>query len=154
MRTFTPARLANSLPPDYRDRLMRTAREANFTEGTRLFEEGSAADRFWIVRSGTVTLDMRLPGKGRAVIERLGPGELIGWSWLLPPYLCHNGGEAATPLRTHEFNARAVRMAMDADPAFGSAVGNWVTRVLAHRLQETRARLLDNYAVHGNVGIV
>lgn len=51
-----------------------------------------------------------------------------------------------TPVRSYEFDATAVRMLMDADPAFGSAIGNWVGRVLALRLQQTRTRLIDLYA--------
>ncbi|WP_371627764.1 cyclic nucleotide-binding domain-containing protein [Streptomyces sp. NBC_01116] len=130
---------------------MKHGHEVNFAEGTRLFEEGSTADRFWIVRSGTVTLDMRVPGRGPALIERLGPGELVGWSWLLRPFTWHNSAEAETPVRAYEFNAVTVRMAMDADPAFGALIGNWVTSVLAYRLQGTRVRLLDAYALHGDV---
>ncbi|WP_349372211.1 cyclic nucleotide-binding domain-containing protein [Streptomyces sp. G-G2] len=133
---------------------MAQAHEVNFPEGTRLFEEGGRADRFWIVRSGIVTLDMHLPGSGPALIERLGPGELVGWSWLLAPYEWHNGAEAATPVRTDQFDATAVRMMMDADPAFGSMVGNWVARVLAHRLQGTRVQLLQQYANHGSTSSV
>lgn len=154
MRTFSPARLANTLAMPDRERLMKHGHEANFAEGTRLFEEGSVADRFWIVRSGVVTLDMRVPGQGPALIERLGPGELIGWSWLLRPFAWHNSAEAETPVRAYEFNAVTVRMAMDADPAFGSLIGNWVTSVLAYRLQSTRLRLLDGYALHGGVETV
>ncbi|MFE9016695.1 cyclic nucleotide-binding domain-containing protein [Streptomyces cyaneofuscatus] len=133
---------------------MEHGREANFAEGTRLFEEGSVADRFWIVRSGTVTLDMRVPGSGPALVERLGPGELVGWSWLIRPYTWHNSAEAETPVRADEFNAATVREAMDADPAFGALIGNWVTSVLAYRLQSTRLRLLDHYALHGGIGTV
>ncbi|WSI49518.1 cyclic nucleotide-binding domain-containing protein [Streptomyces cyaneofuscatus] len=154
MRTLSPARLANTLTAHDRKRLMEHGHEANFLEGTRLFEEGSVADRFWIVRSGTVTLDMRVPGRNPALIERLGPGELVGWSWLLRPYTWHNSAEAETPVRAYEFNAVTVRMAMDADPAFGSLIGNWVTSVLAYRLQGTRLRLLDEYALHGGVDTV
>ncbi|WP_345981426.1 cyclic nucleotide-binding domain-containing protein [Streptomyces sp. DSS69] len=151
MRTLSPARLANALSAQDRERLMEYGREHNFPQGNRLFEEGSDADRFWIVRSGTVTLDMRVPGRGAAIIERLGPGELVGWSWLLRPYIWHNSAEAETPVRADQFNATAVRTAMNEDPAFGAMIGNWVTSVLAYRLQETRLRLLDEYAVHGGV---
>lgn len=84
--------------------------------------------------------------KPHVVIESLGPGEPVGWSWLFRPYIWHFGAEAMTPVRTHEFDAAAVRMMMDADPAFGSAIGHWVGRVLAMRLQQTRIRLLDLYA--------
>ncbi|GAA3379066.1 cyclic nucleotide-binding domain-containing protein [Streptomyces sannanensis] len=153
MTTHSPTRMAAVLSTEYRSRLMAIAREVNFEEGTRIFEEGRPADRFWIVRTGTVTLDMPLPGRRPAVIESLGFGELVGWSWLFPPYLWQLGAEAMTPVRAYEFEAQTVRMMMDADPAFGSAVGQWVGRILAHRLQAARVRLLDLYAPHGSSGL-
>ncbi|QES52781.1 hypothetical protein DEJ50_31110 [Streptomyces venezuelae] len=122
---------------------MNLAREVNFPEGARIFDEGAPAESFWIVRSGTVTLELPVPGRRPAAIESLGPGELVGWSWLFPPYVWQLGAEAMTPVRAYEFDGATVRMQMDADPAFGSALGHWVGRVLAHRLHQTRTRLLD-----------
>ncbi|MEU6018275.1 cyclic nucleotide-binding domain-containing protein [Streptomyces sp. NPDC047515] len=150
----SPTRITTALPAVYRARLMQIGQEVNFEEGTRLFHEGDRADRFWILRSGTVTLDFRVPGSSPAAIENLGPGELVGWSWLFEPYIWHLGAEAMTHVRTHEFDAARVRMMMDADPAFGSAIGHWVGQVLAHRLQAARIRLLDLYAPHGSGGFV
>ncbi|MCB5180870.1 Crp/Fnr family transcriptional regulator [Streptomyces antimicrobicus] len=150
MSTQSSTRIAVALPADCRTRLMETAREVNFAEGTRLFREGGHADRFWIVRSGTVTLDVHVPGRRPAVVESLGPGELVGCSWLFKPYTWRLGAEAMTPVRAYEFDAERVRMLMDADPSFGSAVGQWVGQVLAHRLQATRIRLLDLYGPYGS----
>ncbi|MFH8475942.1 Crp/Fnr family transcriptional regulator [Streptomyces sp. NPDC018000] len=150
----SPTRITTALPAPYRARLMQIGHEVNFAEGTRLFHEGDRADRFWILRSGTVTLDFRVPGNSPATIESLGSGELVGWSWLFEPYVWHLGAEAMTPVRTHEFDAATVRMMMDADTAFGSAIGHWVGQVLAHRLQAARIRLLDLYAPHGSGGFV
>lgn len=125
---------------------MSQAHEVNFPENARIFDEGNRAESFWIVRSGTVTLEIPVAGRRPAAVENLGPGELVGWSWLFPPYVWQLGAEAMTPVRAYEFDAAAVRMLMDADPAFGSAIGHWVGRVLAMRLQQTRTRLLDLYA--------
>lgn len=150
----SPTRITTALPAQCRARLMGIGHEVNFTEGTRLFQEGDHADRFWILRSGTVTLDIHVPGSSPAAIDNLGPGELVGWAWLFEPYVWHLGAEAMTPVRTHEFDAATVRMMMDADPAFGSAISHWVGQVLAHRLQATRIRLLDLYAPHGSGGFV
>ncbi|MFF5067288.1 cyclic nucleotide-binding domain-containing protein, partial [Streptomyces sp. NPDC000460] len=61
MRTPSPTRISEALPADCRSRLMELAHEVNVAEGTRLFHEGGHADRFWIVRSGTVTLDVHVP---------------------------------------------------------------------------------------------
>ncbi|WP_330328663.1 cyclic nucleotide-binding domain-containing protein [Streptomyces sp. NBC_00536] len=148
MSNPSPIRLAAALSTEHRGRLMSHAREVNFPEGTRIFDEGNRAETFWIVRSGTVTLEIPVPGRRPAPVENLGPGELVGWSWLFPPYVWQLGAEAMTPVRAYEFDGMTVRMLMDADPAFGSAVGQWVGRVLAHRLHQTRTRLLDLYAPH------
>ncbi|MEW2582180.1 Crp/Fnr family transcriptional regulator [Streptomyces virginiae] len=146
MSTPSPIRIAAVLSTEHRGRLMAQAHEVNFPENARIFNEGHRAESFWIVRSGTVTLEVPVAGRRPAQVENLGPGELVGWSWLFPPYVWQLGAEAMTPVRAYEFDAAAVRMLMDADPAFGSAVGHWVGRVLAMRLQQTRTRLLDLYA--------
>lgn len=111
--------LAAALPAEHRERPVRIAHEVSFEEGSRLFEEGRRADRFWIVRTGTVTLDVHVPGRRPAVIESLGHGELVGWSWHFPPYLWQLGAEAMTPVRAYEFDAVAVRAMCAEDPEFG-----------------------------------
>ncbi|MFD3546655.1 Crp/Fnr family transcriptional regulator [Streptomyces sp. NPDC058655] len=146
MSTPSPIRIAAVLSTEHRGRLMSQAREVHFREGARIFDEGSRAESFWIVRSGTVTLEIPVPGRRPAPVESLGPGELVGWSWLFPPYVWQLAAEAMTPVRAYEFDAPAIRMLMDTDPAFGSAVGHWVGRVLAVRLHQTRTRLIDLYA--------
>ena len=142
--------MPRALPAEHRQRLMQIAREVSFPEGTRLFEEGGRADRFWIIRTGTVDLDMRVPGRRAAVIESLGHNELLGWSWLFAPYTWHLGAEAASPLRAYEFDATTVRTICQEDPAFGRTVARWVGEVVAHRLQAARVRLLDLYAPYGS----
>ncbi|MFI2435927.1 Crp/Fnr family transcriptional regulator [Streptomyces sp. NPDC018693] len=141
-------RLAHALPPEHRDRLLRTAREVDLPAGTRLFDEGGAADRFWIVREGTVALDMHVPGHPTPVVETLGEGDLVGWSWLYEPFVWQLGAQAVTRVRAWEFDAVAVRLMCDEDAAFGRAVGHWVGRVLSHRLNAARARLVDLYGAH------
>ncbi|MFG3292890.1 Crp/Fnr family transcriptional regulator [Streptomyces sp. NPDC048179] len=138
-----------ALPAEYRDRLMRAAQEVSFTPGTRLFEEGGRADRFWIIRTGGVELDMHVPGRRAAVIENLGHNELVGWSWLFGPHVWHLGAGAMTPVRAWEFDAEAVRSMCREDPVLGNAVSQWVGEVLAHRLRAARTRLLDLYAPYG-----
>ncbi|OLZ63128.1 regulator [Streptomyces sp. IMTB 2501] len=142
--------LTAALEPVHRERLMQLDREVSFEVGTRLFEEGRHADRFWIVRTGSVALDLHVPGRRPAVIETLGHGELVGWSWHFPPYLWHLGAEAISPVRTWEFDAEAVRAMCAADPEFGRAIAVWVGRVVAQRLHASRVRLLDLYAPYGS----
>ncbi|MFE1441794.1 cyclic nucleotide-binding domain-containing protein [Streptomyces sp. NPDC058739] len=147
--TPTPSML-RALPAEYRERLLSTARTVSFPEGTRLFEEGGHADRFWIVRTGTVELDMRVPGRRAAVIETLRHNDLIGWSWLFTPHVWHLGAEATTPVRAYEFDATAIRAMCHDDPGLDHAVTQWVGDVLAHRLRSARTRLLDLYGPCGS----
>ncbi|MDQ0988870.1 Crp/Fnr family transcriptional regulator [Streptomyces sp. V3I7] len=139
-----------ALPAEYRDRLMRLAREASFEAGARLFEEGRLADRFWIVRTGTVALDLHVPGRRPAVVESIGAGELVGWSWHFPPYVWHLGAEAMSPVRAWEFDAEAVRALCAQHAEFGRAIAVWVGRVVAQRLHASRIRLLDLYGPYGS----
>ncbi|MFI5875263.1 cyclic nucleotide-binding domain-containing protein [Streptomyces sp. NPDC051445] len=146
--SLTPSML-RSLSAEHRRRLMRLAREVSIPQGTRLFEEGQRADRFWIIRTGNVDLDMHVPGRRAAVIENLGHNELIGWSWLFTPHNWHLGAEAITPVRAYEFDATAVRSLCQDDPALGNDVTRWVGEIVAHRLRSARTRLLDLYAPYG-----
>ncbi|MFF5505225.1 cyclic nucleotide-binding domain-containing protein [Streptomyces roseolus] len=148
MRSAAPK--VGSLPAEHRERLMAFAEDVYFESGDRLFEEQAHAERFWIVKTGAVSLDAKVPGRGSPVIETLRHGELVGLSWLFPPYLCQSGAEAMTPVRAYEFDATAVRAMCHTDVDFGSAVYYWVGSILAHRLQVTRVRLLDLYAPHGS----
>ncbi|MEU1007658.1 cyclic nucleotide-binding domain-containing protein [Streptomyces sp. NPDC005890] len=150
----TATTMTTALPAEQREVLMRLAREVSFEAGTRLFEEGRRADRFWIVRTGTVALDLRVHGRRSAVIETLGHGELIGWSWHFPPYLWQLGGEAMSPVRAYAFDAGPVRALCAQDPELGRAIAVWVGRVVAQRLHASRVRLLDLYAPYGSGGLV
>ena len=106
-----------ALPKDRRDQLMSLAREVSFTTGRRVLDEGGKADHFWVIHTGTVALDLQVPGRRAAVSETLGAGELLGWSWLLPPRHWHLGAEASSPVRAYEFDAAAVRELCEEDPA-------------------------------------
>jgi CRP-like cAMP-binding protein len=153
MNTSATSTMLRALPAEHRERLMRIAREVSFPQGVRLFEEGGRADRFWIIRTGTVALDMHVPGRRAAVIQTLGHNELVGWSWLFSPHAWHLGAEATTPVRAYEFDATAVRAMCHDDPALGLTVAQWVGDILAQRLRSARTRLLDLYAPYGSGGL-
>ncbi|WP_026178851.1 Crp/Fnr family transcriptional regulator [Streptomyces hokutonensis] len=154
MSTSSPSSMLRALPTQYQERLMRVAREVAFPQGARLFEEGGCADRLWVIRTGTVALDMHVPGRRAAVIEALGHNELVGWSWLFAPHTWHLGAEAMSPVRAYEFPAPEVRALCQDDPALGVAVTQWVGDVLAHRLRASRTRLLDLYAPSGSPSVL
>ena len=122
--------------------LAEAARDVSFPARQRLFEDGGNATRFWLIQSGHVSLDLHIPGEGPVVIETIGMGELLGWSWLFPPYKWAFGAVAATAVEAFEFDAPAVRERCAAEPGLGYELNQRISRVLAKRLQSTRIRLI------------
>ena len=117
----------------------------HFDQGAVLFREGDAADIFYLVRHGTVALETYVPARGPAMIETLQPGEVVGWSWLFPPYRWHFDARALTDLRATAFDGACLRGKADADPRLGYDLMSRFAQVLIERLQWTRLRLLDVY---------
>jgi CRP/FNR family cyclic AMP-dependent transcriptional regulator len=130
------------MPPGHLEELAASALVAEFSAGTRIFEDGGFADRFWLVRSGYVSLDMHVPGVGPVVIETVGMGELIGWSWLFPPYRWAFGAVCVSPLEAFQFNGPEVRARCVADPALGYDLTLRLIQVLSRRLHCTQTRLV------------
>ncbi|EGX58045.1 regulatory protein [Streptomyces zinciresistens K42] len=138
-------KLLTALPPPQRESLMALAREVSFPEDTRIFEAGGTADRFWVIRSGAVSLDQRVTSLQRVTVAALGAGDLLGWSWLFPPYRWDFGAEAFSPVRAYEFEAAAVLRLCERDPALGMTLVRHVAEILAHRLEMTRGKLMEQY---------
>src|SRR5688572_29357638 len=104
------------LRPMNLERLSYYAKRSVFRAGQRIFSEGGRADRFWVIREGHVQLDTHVPGRADAVVETLGAGSVLGWSWLFPPYIWHFGAVAVTQCLTVEFDGPGVQGLCDRDP--------------------------------------
>ncbi|MGC0333938.1 CRP-like cAMP-binding protein [Streptomyces sp. SAI-170] len=141
-------KLLTALPPPQRERLMALAREVSFAEDTRIFEAGGTADRFWVIRSGAVSLDQQVTSLQRVTVASLGAGDLLGWSWLFPPYQWDFGAEAFSPVRAYEFEAQPVLALCEEDPQLGLTLVRIVSEILAHRLESTRTKLMEQYTLH------
>ncbi|NJC74054.1 cyclic nucleotide-binding domain-containing protein [Planosporangium thailandense] len=115
--------------------------------GARVFSEGGRADRFWLIIRGRVDLYTHVPGRGDVVVATLGPGEVLGWSWLFPPYRWHFGAVAVETTFAVNLDAEGVRRLCADDHDLGYELTLRFARVLVERLQATRVRLLDLYTV-------
>ncbi|WP_063795896.1 cyclic nucleotide-binding domain-containing protein [Peterkaempfera griseoplana] len=154
--TGTAARTLGLLTDGLDGRLSVPPHEVAFPAGARIFDEGRPADRFWILLTGRVALDIEVPGGPPPVVETLGPGDLLGWSWFFPPHVWHLGAVSVDATRVLEYDAVAVRSLCEQDPALGYRVARAVGAVVGERLKATRIRLLDLYGprVAGGLGTV
>jgi CRP-like cAMP-binding protein len=131
------------MPPAQLEQLAGLCEHVTVPSGQRLFEEGSPAGQFWIIDAGQVRLDACVPGRGRVVIETLGRSDVIGLSWMQPPYQWRFGALATQQTQAFAFGAPAVRAACDADPVLGYELCRRFSGVVVRRLQATRARLVE-----------
>jgi CRP-like cAMP-binding protein len=124
-------------------RLATAARFTEFPAGRRIFSESDPAERFWLVREGTVIVDLRVPRRGPVIIDTFGAGSVLGWSWLFRPYQWHFGGVAATPVRAVEFDGRLVRTLCAVDPSLGYELTRRFAGLVVERLEATQSRLTE-----------
>ena len=124
-------------------------RNVHFDAGETIFRQGDAADNFFVVRHGSVAVGNFVPPRGELVIETLEAGELLGWSWLFPPYRAHFDARAMSAVRATQFDGACLRDKCAADPALGYDLMSRFAQVLIERLQWTRLRLLDIYGGDG-----
>lgn len=130
-----------------------TGRDVSYPAGRPLITEGQPADRCWLIRTGRVRLDAHVPGRGDVVVQTLGSGDLLGWSWLTPPYRWHFGAHTVEPVLAIEFDSARLTEFADFDPVFGRALNRMLLEAVLERLQATRARLLDLYRNPGDTSI-
>ena len=114
-------------------------------EGTLLFREGKRADRFYLIRKGRIALEVLVPGRGRTVVDTLDAGEVVGWSWLVPPYRWSFDGRAVSEASLVAFDGACLRGKCEADPRLGYLLMQRVSREMFDQLRAARVRLADLY---------
>jgi CRP-like cAMP-binding protein len=133
------------LDADYAVQLAGCAQTTGWDAGEMLFREGDASDAFYVVRRGRVALEVFVPGRGTLTVETIETGEVVGWSWLFPPYRWHFDGRAVGSVRAIAVDGACLRKKCDDDPALGYDLMRRFSQVMLERLQATRLRLADVY---------
>ena len=127
------------------DLIVGCASNVRFEPGQFLFRTGDEANHFYVVRSGHVSVESFAPQRGAITIETVGDGDVLGWSWLIPPYQWHFDARALNLTRAIALDARCLRAKCDSDPALGYELLKRFSRVMEQRLEATRLQLLDLY---------
>jgi CRP-like cAMP-binding protein len=120
-------------------------KNVRFRDGDFLLHEGQDADVFYLLRTGRVALEIHVPGRGPIQMESLGPSDVLGLSWLVPPHRSHLDARALEPVVVFAFDGACLRARMDADPALGYALTRRVLAEAYKRLERVRLARVDVY---------
>jgi len=117
--------------------------------GQYLCREGDPADRFFVVRRGRVAIEVHGPTSGTLVLDTADEGDVVGWSWLVPPYRSTFDARAAEATGVVAFDGACLRGKCEQDPRLGYELMQRVTQVMNERLVAAQVRLLDLYGARG-----
>jgi len=133
------------LAPAYLDLIVGCASNVRFANGQFLFHAGAEANEFYLVRAGRVALEVAPPGRAPLVLQTLGEGEILGWSWLIPPYHWVFDARAVEPTRAIALDGKCLRGKCEADHDLGYELLKRFAHIVEQGLQAARLQLLDVY---------
>jgi CRP-like cAMP-binding protein len=123
--------------------IVRDAREVIFEPGQVIFYECAPANCFFLIKEGEVALESHVPDDGPLFVEKIGPRDVLGWSWLVAPYVWQFTARAVTRTKAIALNGAHLLGLCERDPAFGYDLMKRTTKIILARLQWTRKRLLE-----------
>ncbi len=121
------------------------AKNVRFEAGQYIIHEGDPADELYLIRHGRVALQITSPGRGAMTFQTLGEGEIVGVSWLIPPYRWSHDAKALEQVRAISIDAKCLRDKCEADHDLGYEMMMRFVPVLVGRLHATRMQILDVY---------
>lgn len=121
------------------------ASNVKYNAGDNIFREGEDANHFYIIRHGMVSLELYSPDKGSISIQTLGEGDVLGWSWLIPPYFWAYDAKAVEPTRAITLDGKCLRNKCEADHDLGYELLKRFSHIVSERLHAANLQLLDMY---------
>jgi len=123
------------------------ASNVRFNKGDYILKEGGPANTFYLVRLGKVAVEVFAPQHKPIIIATLGEGEILGWSWLPPPYQWRFHARAVDDVRAIALDGKCLRSKFEENHDLGYEVLKRFAQIMEQRLEATRLQLLDVYAV-------
>ncbi len=130
------------MKPEHLEVIAGCATEATFPPDQILFREREPANKFYLIQNGQVALEAHEPADGTVTVQVLGAGDVLGWSWLFPPFVWHFQARALEATSAVVLDGARLLIAAERDGHFGYALMKRVAQVLVQRLQATRQQLL------------
>ncbi len=133
------------LSDSHMETLVGCATLEHFPEGSYLIHEGHLANKFFLIRTGRVALEIDVNVRGSLRIQTVGAGEVLGWSWMISPFRWHFSGVAVADVRALALDGECLRTKCENDHDFGYDLLRRLSLVMERRLEATRLQLLDLY---------
>ena len=135
-------RFVADMTPEYIEKMIEVAMFKHFEAQEIIFKEGEPANRFYLICQGRIALETTTDLGEATPIQTLGANDVLGWSWLFPPYHWHFSARALEPTKAVFFYGTRLRKQCEDDPGFGYELIKRVAGILIYRLQNTRLRML------------
>ncbi len=129
--------------------LVNHARERKIGQGEVIFRQGEHADKFYLVRSGRITVEIPAVYGPSLEIQNLGAGEVLGWSWLIDPYKWDFQARVEEDTDLLEFDGAAVLENCEKNHNFGYEILKQFTELMSERLTGARRRMMDTFSPTG-----
>ncbi|HUD82899.1 MAG TPA: Crp/Fnr family transcriptional regulator [Candidatus Saccharimonadales bacterium] len=136
-------RFVAGMKPDHLKRLMDAAMFKQFQRDEVVFREGDPANRFYLISQGKIALESRRNEESAPLVQFVGKDDVLGWSWLFPPYYWHFDARAVEPTSAIFFYGTRLREQCEHDPEFGYDLMKRVATIVIKRLQGVRLELLQ-----------
>jgi CRP/FNR family transcriptional regulator, cyclic AMP receptor protein len=133
------------LGPEFGSAISGCARNLRFTADQYLFREGALADEFYLIRHGTVVLELHSPGRQSIVVTTLREGDVLDGTWLVPPYRWTFDARAAGLVRALGVDARCLRDKCEADHSLGYELMKRFAGAMGDRLRAMLLQVADVY---------
>jgi len=133
------------LEPEHLEILVRCASNVRFNAGQFLFHEGEAANEFYMIRQGKVAIQIQGAERGPITVQTIGEGEVLGWSWLIPPYYWRFDAQALELTRAIALDGKCLRTKSEEDHDLGYQLLKRFADIIVERLEAARLQLLDVY---------
>ncbi len=133
------------LSEEYLELISGCGANESFAAGSFLFREGGSADKFYVIRHGGVALEMYQPGREPIILQTRRDGDIMGWSWFIPPYRWEWDARALQLTRVVSFDAICLRGKLESDPAFGYEMMKRFIPVIHDRMKAARLQMIDMY---------
>jgi CRP-like cAMP-binding protein len=140
--------LLEGMSPHLRRVLTDCAMVASFAPGELIFREGDPANRFYLVHTGRVALESYVRDCGTVQVQVIGQGDILGWSWLFPPYYWHFDARALEATSAVFFYGTPLRDECESDHDLGYELLKRISEVIIDRLQNTRRQMLKAHGLN------